>query len=145
MTFILSLFFSSSAVAQVELKAEQLSPEWTLMAEQNGVEFYVRQQGCPFEGSRTGKDADLALIKVVNTNNQTVQITFQVAKLYTEGCDDCEKTEESVKVIAVEGQTVVEGDCSFKNGQLIETISNPNISNSSRTFEGLRLMEFKVK
>lgn len=138
--FIFVIGFSSQA--QDILGANEISSEWTLLKEQDGIKMYVSTEGCkvgPLE-----KQLEYIFIKIDNQNAESKDLHFQFALHYDEGCEGCDENLENERVITLEANSTTECDCTFENGELSYLIINPNYADT-KVFEGLELINFKIQ
>ncbi|MDX2360463.1 MAG: hypothetical protein QNK23_06630 [Crocinitomicaceae bacterium] len=138
---VLIAFLGTSAFGQTEVSASDLTSEWQLMQENNGVQFFVRRDICTVEGAP--KQFDYSFANMVNTTNVDKTVVFQMAVQYDSDCYGCTANVESVQTITIPANSSLAGDCTFEQRDLSKLINNLNFDDG-RTFESLKLIEFKV-
>ena len=139
--FVFSIFLSTTTFAQTGLKANELSQDWSLLTQQDGVSLFVKRMSCELNPSQ--KPLDYLLVKVVNESGEEVNSNFQIGLHYDEGCRGCEQNVETYRTVLLASNSSKECDCTFKNGELSLLIKNPNHSDDA-VFESIELIDFKL-
>ncbi|MGB0914488.1 MAG: hypothetical protein ACPGVI_00380 [Crocinitomicaceae bacterium] len=138
---VFAMFASITAFAQSEVAAADLTQDWSLVNQEDGVNIYVRKEACkvgPLE-----KPLVYVFYKIENTNADAKNVYFQAGLKYDQECIGCNGEEESSKAINVLGNTSVECDNTFAKGLLSSLITNPNYPDS-RVFESVMLLDIKI-
>ena len=138
---IFTVLLSFSGFSQNTVNADQLTKDWTLVTTQNGVEIYLRQEKCDVGAP------DLftyAHIRIVNTNTEEKTVEYNFHINYDNGCVGCGDTRETKKMVAVPASTSVEGEATFKYGELSLLINNPYQLDSG-VLESIKLDELYIK
>jgi len=138
---VFTLFASLSAYAQHEVAANDLTLEWSLVSQEDGVNIYLRKDYCKV-GPQT-KLLPYIFYKFENTTAVAKDIYFAAGLKYDQECIGCNGETESKKAVNVPANSFVECDCTFKNGMLSSLITNPNYSDT-RTFESVQLLDIKI-
>jgi len=132
---------SFTGFSQNAIEADKLSEKWTLLTTQDGVEVYLKQEKCDVGAS------DLftyAFIRLVNTNTSEKSVEFNFQMKYDNGCYGCGDTRETKHMLAVPASTSVEGESSFKIGELALLINNPYQLNSG-VLESINMDVLNIK
>lgn len=120
--FVLSLMISANSFAQQKLKT---SDDWSLLKEQNGVKFYSRLSECDMiEGQ---KKLVYSFLKIENTTNQALSISFDHVLAFKEGCDGCVPNPECAVAVNIPANAVLEADCNINGHVLSRIVANPNL------------------
>ena len=138
---VFAMFASISAYAQSNVAANDLTQEWSLVSQENGVNIYIRKEFC-----KVGPQAKLltyVFYKVENTSASSKDVYFQAGLKYDQECIGCNGEEENRKAINVPANSSIECDCTFANGLLSSLITNPNYPDS-RKFEAVQLSDIKI-
>ena len=102
------------------------STDWVQYTEQEGILFYLKRDNCEMVGST--KPLYYSFLKIENTTNEKVYISFNYGLQYEEGCSGCDDYSEHHVEMSIEPNQTLEGDCTFSNGKLTRLIVNPNLS-----------------
>jgi hypothetical protein len=135
------LFVSAHSFGQTYNKAD-LTSEWQLISQQNGVEIFIKEQPCDL--NKNGKPVIFSMLKIVNNTSDKKSITYNYIHQYDQGCDGCDENPERVFTIELEGNTQIEEDCSISNAGLSLTIHNPNVT-STWKFESVAINILSLK
>jgi len=138
---VFALFASISTYAQNTTPAEELTPEWSLVSQKDGVNIYLRKDFC-----KVGPQVKLLpyiFYKFENTTTVAKTIYFTAGLKYDQECIGCNGEDESKKAVNVPANSFVSCDCTFKNGTLSSLITNPNYPDT-RTFESVQLLDIKI-
>lgn len=89
---------------------------WKLYTSQNGVNIYTKELDCY---AKNIPDQKAIIIKVENTNDESLQLEWDRAIWYNEKLitDNISNGEEHMKV-RVDGNSTIEGSCDKPNGPL---------------------------
>lgn len=120
---ILVVMITTSLTAQVELNADDLSADWQLINETNGVKIYFSKQECQM-GS-VEQPFIYGFLKVVNTTGNEISLNYRYNLQYEDGCVGCGDSDEYDMYQRLSAGETLEGDCSFKNDQLVLLLKNP--------------------
>jgi hypothetical protein len=116
------LFSSFYSISQVQLTT---SENWTIIKEVKGIKFSTRLSNCStIEGQ---KPLTFSFLKIENTTNQLVSLSFDFTLAFKEGCDGCIPNPECAVAISVRARETVEGVCSLDNNPLSRLVANPNL------------------
>ena len=97
--FVFALFIGFTSFSQDVIKPSEISSEWTLVKEQDGIKMYISTEGCkvgPLE-----KPLEYIFIKIENLNSESKNLYFQFGLHYDEGCEGCEEHKESERAINI--------------------------------------------
>jgi hypothetical protein len=119
---IFTALISFNGFSQNEMSAEKLSAEWTLLTTKDGVEVYLRQEKCDVGANDL---FSYAFIRLVNTNPTEKSVEFNFQMKFDNRCYGCDDTRETKHNLAIPASTTVEGESSFKIGELALLINNP--------------------
>ncbi len=100
--------------------------DWTKFIEQKGIVFSTKRNSCEMVGNN--KALYYSFLKIENTTNEKVYISFNYGLQYEEGCSGCDDYSEHHVEMAIEPNQTIEGDCTFSDGKLTRLIVNPNLS-----------------
>ncbi len=126
MKSIFLLFFLStfSLIGQERIPYKSLSSDYTLIKSENGLNFYAKiskeliyADKAPFE---------FGIIKIENTTGKSVQVAYNFAVQYDEGCVNCNQATENYKWINLAAGQVIEGKSSNGTTPTSTLILNPN-------------------
>lgn len=119
---VFTALISFNGFSQSEITADKLSNEWTLLTTEDGVEVYLKKEKCDVGA----KDLfTYAFIRLVNTNPVEKSVEFNFQMKFDNRCYGCGDTRETQHTLAVPASTSVEGESSFKIGELALLINNP--------------------
>lgn len=138
---IFTMLLSFSGISQNSVNAENLNKDWTLVTTQNDVEVYIRKEKCDVGAPDLFTYAHIRLVNL-NTSEKTVEFNFQMH--FDNGCVGCGDTRETKKMLAVPASTSVEGEGTFKIGELSLLINNPYQLDSGN-LESIKLDELNIK
>jgi hypothetical protein len=112
----MKLLLSAIIFLTTLLSYAQGTQEWVLFRTVDGVAFYSKETDCTPENipDQTG-----VLIKVVNTNNYSVVVKWDV-RIWYDGMEQTAniKDEENTITQKIAKRSFVSGDCSTPNGNL---------------------------
>lgn len=104
--FLFTLFICSFGFSQSKLPITDLSYDWTLLRKDKGVIFEVKKEFLSSEDGRS--NADYALVKLTNTTNSDLTITYTLAIHFNLGCSGC-SAGEYLKTYTVPANSTLEG------------------------------------
>ncbi|AEA42032.1 hypothetical protein [Fluviicola taffensis] len=105
---ILGIFLiTGNLFSQEKLPVEKITTEWTLFQEVKGVKFYIKKDIHQAEGG--SNNVDYALVKLENTTNKEISVSYSLAVHYAEGCKGCNSSENNKK-IAIPSNSSVTGN-----------------------------------
>lgn len=137
------LVLSFSSIGQSEnLKLKDLSNEWKLIHEENGVQFLVKSQECSFTGNKL--PFVYSMLKIENSTDQSKKVTYNYVHYFQEGCDGCDANSEKTFTFEVAPNSSIEGDCDTKFAGLSSYIDNPNFDGGWH-FESVQLLFLTVE
>ncbi len=137
--FVLSLIISVHSFAQQKLKT---SENWSLIKEQNGINFYSRLCECDMiEGQ---KKLVYSFLKIENTTNQALSISFDHVLAFKEGCDGCVPNPECAVSVNIPANAALEADCNINGHVLSRIVANPNLL-GGWSFEKTLIKNLQIK
>ncbi len=137
--FVLSLIISVHSFAQQKLIT---SENWSLIKEQNGVNFYSRLSECDMiEGQ---KKLVYSFLKIENTTNQALSISFDHVLAFKEGCDGCVPNPECAVSVNIPANAALEADCNINGHVLSRIVANPNLL-GGWSFEQTLIKNLQIK
>lgn len=136
------LLISSQLIGQNNINYENINQEWSLIANQDGVNIFVMQTECNLD--ERFKPSTWLFYKLENTTNQSKTIEFTPAYTYDEGCVNCDDNKEYSLKFTVNANETIAGNCSFMNRNLTYCVHNPNLS-GGWTLKNINLNQLKVK
>ncbi|MCX7696550.1 MAG: hypothetical protein N2Z72_02515 [Bacteroidales bacterium] len=96
--------------------------QWKFLLTQNGVTFYYKVAACHDDVNNI--HSEYVLLKIENTSDQLVQITWNVLLYYNNTCWNCAtQNPEYVKTIRLEPGKSVEGKCFEKGDKTLRIFS----------------------
>lgn len=141
-TLLVLLCLVHGSVFGQELKKTQLTSEWTLLSETNGVKLFVKSENCQVQGAP--KSFDYLFVKLENTNSTDKTVSLQLGMNFNEACVGCVENDiEALKEISVPANSSVMGDATFQRGELSYLIANHNAT--VYTFKSVKLVTLKIK
>jgi hypothetical protein len=123
---VCALLVSASMYAQ-EIQASALKSEWTEVYQKDGLTFYVRSEAVQLIPN--AKPYEYAFVKVVNTTNEPLKLTCNVAMHFDTGCDGCEMGERTAHITVPANGSVESSSTQFIAG-LHGLIRNHNLANT---------------
>ncbi|MEJ6583766.1 MAG: hypothetical protein QNL61_07260 [Crocinitomicaceae bacterium] len=139
--FTTMLFVSLKVSAQTYSKSE-LTSEWQIIAQEDGVEIYTKEVHCDL--NKNGKPVIFSMLKVLNTTESKKSITYNYIHQYDQGCDGCDENPERIFTIELEANSNIEEDCAIKYAGLALSMYNPNLT-SSWKFESVSVKILSIK
>ena len=118
--FFLSLFLCFNSSAQ--------SNDWQLMNTENGIEVYSRIVSCETEGFKI--PLENIVFKAVNTTSASTSVNLEFEIYFEEGCNGCEKSDETSSKFQLNAGESKESTCSNENELNSFTIRNANFDGS---------------
>ncbi len=136
---IACLFSTANLMAQ---NLGNLSNEWLLLQEQDGVQVFAKSEPCKMAES-SPKPFDIAFLKIVNNTNSEKKVAYNFVIEFTEGCTGCDEELESFFIQKVPANSTLEEDCSFKGQGMAHIIRNQNFS-GGWNFEKVSITNLKI-
>lgn len=141
-TFLVILCLVHGSVFGQELKKSELSNDWTLMSESNGVKLFVKSETCQVQGAP--KQFEYLFIKLENTNSESKTIDLQLGMNFNEACIGCSTGDiESKRKVVVPANSTLMGDATFQRGELSYLIANHNAT--VYTFKSVKLVHLNIQ
>ena len=134
---------SNSLVAQENFDATNLTSEWKVLKESNGLTFYVQKMACSQMYSK--KDLIYVALKVENNTDQAIQIDYNFSLIYDETCSGCEVDGENRHSLTIPANSSIEGDCSNQGIGLDRIIENPNLATKGWELKGIDIKNINLK
>lgn len=141
LVFPVFLFIYSFSFSQGKLSSQQLNESWQLLDESNGVKVFAQKQKCAFSTSQM--PLEFVFIRVENTTASTLNVSYQLASIYTEGCVGCDVNPETAININVPAGASVTSTCEENKPGLQVLVNNPNLK-KGWSFQAIQLNGFKV-
>lgn len=135
----LFLFLSGSLMAQ---SLGNLTKDWKLMQEVEGVQIYARVEPCKMS-EQSPKPFDIAFLKIVNNTNQEVELAYNFVIKYTEGCNGCDGRDESYFTQTIAPMSSLIEDCGFKYKGMAHIVRNRNFD-GGWNFEEVSIDNLKI-
>lgn len=120
------LMFSGVAFSQSKIPVETIKTDWNLFQEVKGIKFYVKKESHTNEGP---KNVDYVVIKLENTSNKDITVTYSLAIHFDMGCSGC-NSNEYVKTLTIPANSSIEGNSYDGRSPLAATFFNHNLKNS---------------
>lgn len=134
---------SMSLNAQSSIKPADLKKNWSAFHQSDAIKVEIRKETCKIE--HVDKPFDYAFLRVENTTDEALKVSFQIAVRYSdESCMGCETNVESVRTIDIAPNSSKESDSTFKNGQLSILLKNPFINSSGVEIESIEITNIQV-
>jgi hypothetical protein len=100
----------------------QVSSDWKLTKELNGVQFYTQKVNCHDEVN--GIHKEIVVVKVVNTTGYKFQIKWNYELWYDNKCVNCGvKNKENAFTYVIDADQTLEGDCISKKDKGLQIFS----------------------
>lgn len=135
-------FFMSFHSNGQSFKRAELTSDWQLITQKDGIEIYVKEQHCDL--NKNGKPVIFSMLKVVNTTNQQRSVTYDYIHQYDQGCDGCNGNPERIFTVDLKPNSEIEEDCSISHAGLALSIHNPNVT-STWKFESVSTHILSIK
>lgn len=119
------LLLTGNAFSQGKLKAEAITTDWSLFQEVKGIKFYIKKDVFSSEGRL---DVDYAIIKLENTSEKELNVSYSPAVYYNLGCNGCKST-EYYRTLVIPAYTSIEGNLEDPKLPIVMLLSNPNLKN----------------
>ncbi len=94
----------------------QSAEGWTLLQSENGVEIYSKEVVCNPAGNDV--QAEVILLKVVNTTSQKVRVSWHYQIAYDGVCKTCSNDEYRIELELGPNQTI-ENTCNYNNRLIV--------------------------
>lgn len=114
------LVWSSTVFSQSKMPVESLTTDWSLFQEVKGVKFSAKKE-------IQAKD-EYVLVKLENTTNKEITISYTLAVNYNLGCNGCNK--EHLKSYTIPAMSSIEGNLSHFASPLAMHITNNDPKNT---------------
>lgn len=114
------LVWSSNVFSQSKIPVESLTTDWSLFQEVKGVKFYLKKE--------TQSPDEYVLVKLENTTNKEITISYTLAVHYNLGCNGCNT--EYLKSYTIPSMSSIEGNLSNFMPPLAMHITNNNPKNT---------------
>jgi hypothetical protein len=132
--------FSFEGSAQVSVKAASISEQWALVHSQNGINFYAKKAECAlYEGV---KPFDFVVLKVENTTDETVSISFELGTILNGDCYGC-GSNEAVASITLAPKSVTENNCTTFSQGMHGLIQN-RMAKTINRFDGIQINQIQI-
>lgn len=132
--------FSFEGSAQVSVKAASISEQWALVHSQNGINFYAKKAECAlYEGV---KPFDFVVLKVENTTDETVSISFELGTILNGDCFGC-GSNEAVASITLAPKSVTENNCTTFSQGMHGLIQN-RMAKTINRFDGIQINQIQI-
>lgn len=137
--FLVSIY-SLEGSAQVSVKAASISEQWSLVHAQNGINFYAKKVECAlYEGV---KPFDYVVLKVENTTNESVAVSFELGTILNGECFGC-GSNEAVASITLASKATVENNCTTFSQGMHGLIQNRMVKTINR-FDGIQINQIQI-
>ena len=115
-------------LSNVSYSQSENTESWNLVKSQDGIEVYSQIVSCETEGASV--PFEYVVFKVANTSAslKTALLNFEIQ--FEEGCNGCERSEETSTEIKLESGASIEASCSDFGNRLSYFILNPNFQGS---------------
>ncbi len=141
-TLLVILCLAHGSVFGQELKKSELTNDWTLFSETNGVKLFVKSETCDVQGAP--KPFEYVFIKLENTNSESKTVDLQFGMNFNQLCIGCSLSDiEAKRKIVVPANSILMGDATFKRGELSYLIANHNAT--VYTFQSVKLIHLNVQ
>lgn len=141
-TFIFSMMIGNLVVAQNNFDATNLTTKWSLIKEENGLKFYVQKLECSQFANQ--KDFVYSVLKIENTTNEAVNLTYNYSLIYDEMCSGCDIDGEFRYTVTIPANESIEGNCDNLGNGLDRLIDNPNLK-PGWTLKGIDVLNINIK
>jgi hypothetical protein len=105
------------------------------------VEVYVQRQNCQLIPNQL--PLEFLFIKLVNTTDKQVNVSYSIQTLYTEGCVGCDENPEGMVKTQVAASSDLAGNCENLNKGFYVLLNNPNLK-KGWTFQSIQLNKLTV-
>lgn len=130
------LFFSLKSYAQ--------NP-WNFKQEKEGVSIFTKDVFCDV---KQGFDRDLILFKIVNSNNNDIQVSFKLNRWVDNVCLNCNSnSNEDYRFYNIQANQTIEGDCdNFRstNLSLFVKFNDLNYSNTPKVLSNYSIENIQI-
>ena len=139
--YMIFMLISSFSFSQGKMNKDQLNESWQLLQESQGVKVFAKKQNHAIAPNQL--PLEYILLKIENTSEQEMNVQFQLASIYTEGCVGCDFVPEtSFKKTLEKGQSIV-GSCETSQPGMQVLVNNPNLK-KGWDFQLIELKSFNV-
>ena len=141
--FLVILFLAPMFLFGQEFKKSDLTNDWKLFSENNGLKMFLRSETCKIEGAP--KPFDYVFIKLENTTSEEKTIDFQLGLNYQETCVGCSTEDhEAKRNFTIPANTTWMGDNTFVRGKMSYLIQNHN-GLDNKTFKSIKLIYLNIQ
>ena len=134
-----SLKFILALVIVISLGSFKQSNDWTLYKTEKGVQFFYKTTDC--DDAKNGLYQNFVILKVVNTTNFDVNVSFKKEVWYNNECRTCnDDSKELITKLTLSPNSEKTGDCKGELSIFSEFKDKPDVSKLSK-FE---LVDIKV-
>lgn len=124
--FIIGMILCTSNVfSQEKFPVESITSEWTFYKDVKGIKFHVKKEVYSSNGRL---DVDYVVLKLENTTDKELTISYNLAVHYNEGCNGCNST-EYYKTLVIPAHSSIEGKMTDGNSPVVMLLVNPNQKN----------------
>lgn len=113
MTFFM---WSSKSFSQSKIPVESIKTDWTFFKQEKGIKFYVKKE--------IQSPDEYVLVKLENTTNKEITISYTLAIHYNLGCNGCNT--EHLKSYTIPANSSIEGNLSLFASPLAMHLTNYN-------------------
>jgi hypothetical protein len=117
--------WSSKSFSQSKIPVESITTDWSLFQEVKGVKFFAKKEIFSSPGRL---DLDYIVIKLENTTNEELNISYNLAVYYNLGCNGC-NSDEYNKTLAIPPHSSIEGKMVDGNSPVAMPLTDPNLKN----------------
>ncbi|MGB0933914.1 MAG: hypothetical protein ACPGU5_06500 [Lishizhenia sp.] len=136
------LLISTQVISQNNIEYNNVSQDWSLIANNNGVNIYVMKTTCKLD--EKFKPSTWLFYKLENTTTENKSVEFTPIYTYQEGCVNCDNNTEYSLEFQLEANETLNGDCGFADRNLTFCIHNPNLSGGWKLLD-IELSQLTVK
>lgn len=135
--FILFIFFCS-------LKSNSQN-SWDLKQQKEGISIFTKNVFCDVN---QGFDRDLILFKIVNSNNNDIQVSFKLNRWVDNVCLNCNSnSSEDYRSYNIQASQTIEGDCDnfrLTNLSLFVKFNDVNYSNTPKVLTNYSIENIQI-
>lgn len=143
---LLNLLFAfglTTSFAQNAVTLNEVKKDWKPIFSTGSVSVDIRRESCEIDGVK--KSFDYAFLKLSNSSNEALKVSFQVAVTFNDGtCEGCEANAETVRTVELYPNDIKSGDCSFSLGQLSVLLKNPFINSNGVEIQTIEIINLSV-
>jgi hypothetical protein len=116
------LMWSSNVFSQSKIPVESITTDWSLFQEVEGVKFYVKKEVVSSKGRL---DIDYVVIKLENTTDKNLTLSYKLVINYDLGCNGC-NSDEYLKTLIIPTNSTIEGNLREGNSPTAMILYDPN-------------------